>query len=151
MIPVFRLFQTDALGPGIVNGYPLIFSVVLNNAIPRDQECFACFSRALPEFNGKVPYPAGFYKKVRDGIYLMNVIFVRMEVLGEVEFLVNDGLAFNGKVIGRVQRVNEHVHVLAGELVLLEPVRKALKVVRFEKTVQAMDDLPLKITHRSMV
>jgi hypothetical protein len=31
--------------------------------------------------------------------------------------------------------------------VLLEPVGKPLDMVRFEKTVQAVDDLPLEITH----
>jgi hypothetical protein len=70
-----------------------------------------------------------------------------MEMLGEVEFPVDDGLALDREVIGRVERVDEHVHVLARELVLLEPVGKPLYMVHFEKTVQAVDDLPLEITH----
>ena len=72
-------------------------------------------------------------------------------MLREVEFLVNDRLAFDREVIGRIERVDQHVHVLARELVLLEAVRKSLDVVCLEKTVQAVDDLPLEITHRSMV
>ena len=68
-------------------------------------------------------------------------------MLGEVEFLIDDGLALDREVIGRVERVDEHVHVLAREPGLLEPVGKTLDMVRFEKTVQAVDDLPLEITH----
>ena len=38
---------------------------MLDNAGPRDQECFAVFARALPEFNAKVPVPAGILEEIR--------------------------------------------------------------------------------------
>jgi hypothetical protein len=77
----------------------------------------------------------------------VDILLVGMEVLREVEFLVNDRLALDREVIGRIERVNQDIHVLARELMLLEAVRKSLDVVGFKKTVQAVDDLPLEITH----
>jgi len=115
---------------------------------PRDQERFARLPRPLPELHGEEPPAAGLFIEVRDGVDLVDVLLVGMEVLREVEFLVDDGLALDGEVIRGVERVDQHVHVLARELVLLEPVREALDVAGNKEPVQAVDDLPLEVAHR---
>jgi hypothetical protein len=70
-----------------------------------------------------------------------------MEVLREIDLFIEDRLAFNRKVIGRVERIDKDVDILAGKFVLFEPVRKTLDMARPEKPVHAVDDLPLKIAH----
>ena len=77
----------------------------------------------------------------------MDIILIGVEVLGEVEFLVNDGLTFDREVIGGIEGVHKYVYILAGEFMLFKPVCKSLDVAGLEKTVEAVDDLPLEITH----
>jgi hypothetical protein len=70
-----------------------------------------------------------------------------MEMLREIDLLVKDRFAFDCQVIGRVERIDKDIHILAGKFVLFEPVRKSLYVVGFEKPVHAVDDLTLKVAH----
>jgi len=114
---------------------------------PRDQESIACLSRTLPELHREIANASGLYEKIRDCIYLVDLVLVAVEMLGEVDFPVDDGLAFDREVIGRVERVCQHVHVLVREPGLFEPVSKSLDLVRLEETVQAVDYLPFEVAH----
>jgi hypothetical protein len=145
-VPVFGTRKYDT-GPGIFNTDPLVVPEVLDNTRPRDEICFAGFARSLTELHCKEPNSPGLAEEIRNSVNLVNTLLVRVEVLGEVEFLVDDGLAFDREIIGRVEGVCKYVHVLAGELILFKPVSKPLDVAGLEKTVEAVDNLPLKITH----
>jgi hypothetical protein len=74
-----------------------------------------------------------------------------MEVLGEIDLLVDDRFTFNREVIRRIERVDKHIHVLAREFVLFEPVSEPLDVVGDKETIQAVDDLAFEITHQVLV
>jgi hypothetical protein len=68
-------------------------------------------------------------------------------MLGKVEFLIDDRLAFDQEVIVRVEGVHEHIRWLVRVPGLFEPVREPLDIACFKKMVQAVDDLPFEITH----
>ena len=149
-VPVLASLEGNTI-PGIIDRNPLILLKMRNHGCPGNEKGLAGLSRALAELDRKVPDPPGSGKEIRDGVHLVDILLVGMEVLGKIEFLVNDGLAFNGEVISRVEGVYQHIDILAREFMLLEAVGEALDVVCCKKTVQAVDNLPLKITHWIMM
>jgi len=93
----------------------------------------------------------GFLKKRTDRIYLVNAVFIVMEMLGEVDLFALDGFTFNGKIISGIKGIYENIDILGVEFCLFETVGKPLCRGTGEKSIQAADNIKFIIIHRSLL
>lgn len=136
MVAVGGAFQRDAFA-----------ELVYRDAGLRGEECeyhipgheVGFVFLASPELYGKESVPAGIFEKAGDVVDLVHVVFVFVEVARKGETFSFDGFAFNGKVKGRVERVNDDVDILGVEVRLLEAVGEAFHPVFGKVPVDADD------------
>ena len=143
MIPVGSAFQRNAFAE-LVKGDACLRTKTCENHLPRHQIGFVFLAR-FPELDGEVSAPAGIAEKAGDVVNLVNVVFVLVEVAGKEKPFPFNGFAFNSEVEGRIERVNNDVHILGIEMRLFQAVCKSFHPVLGKVPVDAGDDCTFKL------